>query len=115
MKNNGKKVCDYLREVRHRVADENGIDLPHHECTFQGECSGTCPRCEAEVRYLETELQRRSIAGKAALVAGVAMAAASFASCTEGKPDEPMAWPETDTLTDTLPSADSVVNALEIK
>ena len=43
------------------------------ECTYRGECCGTCPRCDAEVRYLEDALSRRLRMGKAAVVAGVAL------------------------------------------
>ena len=36
-----------------RIAHENGIPLEQRKCTYQGECSGTCPFCEAELHYLE--------------------------------------------------------------
>ncbi len=84
MKKNGKDICAYLKEVRQRVADENNIPLEQHECTYDGPCNGTCPRCEAEVKYLEHELHRRMTLGKAAAVAGVAMSLAAFTSCTQG-------------------------------
>ena len=85
MKTNGKNICKELKAIRKRVADENQIPLEQHECTYDGPCDGTCPRCEAEVRYLEHELHRRMTLGKAAAVAGVAMSLAAFTSCTEGK------------------------------
>ena len=44
------------------------------ECKFQGDCTGTCPKCEAEVRYLEQELNKRRQLGKSVAVAGVAAA-----------------------------------------
>ena len=54
-----------------------------HECRFQGECRGTCPRCESELRYLEKQLAARAAAGKriaiAALCAGMTL---SMAGCT---------------------------------
>lgn len=81
MKKNGKDICAYLKEVRRHVADENNIPLEQQECTYYGPCNGTCPRCEAEVKYLEHELHRRMTLGKAAAVAGVAMSLAAFASC----------------------------------
>ena len=34
---------------------------------------GTCPKCEAEVRYLERELEKRQRMGKAAVVAGLSV------------------------------------------
>ena len=54
--NPGKNRCEYLKEVRRRIAKENEIPLEQRECTFKGECSGTCPFCEAELQYLEKEL-----------------------------------------------------------
>ena len=71
---NGKSKCKILKDIRRRIAEENNIDFITSECKFQGECSGTCPRCEAEVRYLEAELSKRQKAGKAVAVAGIAAA-----------------------------------------
>ena len=79
--NPGKNRCKYLKEVRQRIADENGIPLQQHECTFKGECSGTCPFCEAELHYLETELQKRRKLGKAVAVAGIALSSVMMSSC----------------------------------
>ena len=42
--------------ARQAIADENDIPLVTRECTHQGTCSGTCPTCEQEVRYLEQQL-----------------------------------------------------------
>ena len=41
------------------------------ECRYKGDCLGTCPKCEAEVRYLERQLRARSLAGKAVAVADI--------------------------------------------
>ena len=71
---NGKNKCKLLKEIRQKIADENGIEYVTSECKFQGQCSGTCPKCEAEVRYLEQELEKRKNAGKAVAVAGIAAA-----------------------------------------
>ena len=70
----GKNKCRILKEIRKRIAEENDISYVTSECKFQGECSGTCPKCEAEVRYLEEELNRRQRLGKRIAVAGVAAA-----------------------------------------
>ena len=76
----GKQKCKILKEIRQKIADENDIPYVTRECTHQGNCSGTCPRCESELRYLENQLQIRSSLGKkikvAALCAGMAMTAA---------------------------------------
>lgn len=75
----GKNICNELKKVRRRIADENDIPLEIKECTYKGECLGTCPRCEAEVQYLERELEKRLSLGKVATVAGVAL---SLAACS---------------------------------
>ena len=76
----GKNICKQLKEVRKRIAEENNIPLEIEECTYKGECRGTCPRCEAEVRYLENALADRLRLGKVATVAGLALGLASTAT-----------------------------------
>ena len=75
----GKNICKQLKEVRKRIAEENGIPLEMEECTYKGECRGTCPRCEAEVRYLENALAERLRIGKVATIAGLALGLAATA------------------------------------
>ena len=55
----GKDKCKILKEIRARIAEENGIELAISECHHKGNCLGTCPKCEAEVRYLEREIEKR--------------------------------------------------------
>jgi len=69
----GKQTCKILKEIRKQIAAENDIKLVIEECTYQGDCLGTCPKCEAEVRYLERELEKRQRMGKAAMVAGLSV------------------------------------------
>ena len=69
----GKQTCKILKEIRKQIAAENDIKLVIEECTYQGDCKGTCPKCEAEVRYLERELEKRQRMGKAAVIAGMAV------------------------------------------
>ena len=69
----GKQTCKILKEIRKQIAEENDIKLVIEECTYKGDCSGTCPKCEAEVRYLERELEKRQRLGKAAMVAGLSI------------------------------------------
>ena len=71
---NGKNKCRILKDIRRQIAEANDISYATAECKFQGECTGTCPKCEAEVRYLEEELAKRQKAGKAIAVAGIAAA-----------------------------------------
>ena len=71
---NGKSKCKILKEIRREIARNNDIAFITSECTYQGDCTGTCPKCEAELRYLEQELKKRQAAGKAIAVAGIAAA-----------------------------------------
>ena len=71
----GKEKCKALKEIRRRIAEENDIEYIVSECTYQGECKGTCPRCEAELTYLEKELARKKTLGRVAIVAGIAAGA----------------------------------------
>ena len=82
----GKNICKQLKAIRRSIADENCIPLEIPECTYQGKCSGTCPQCEKEVRYLENELARRLTLGKAATVAGIAVTLASPAAAQVENP-----------------------------
>lgn len=81
----GKNKCKILKQIRQKIADENEIPYVTQECGYQGECKGTCPRCEAELRYLERELEQRRRLGKAVAVAAVAAGLSlSLAACTSG-------------------------------
>lgn len=70
----GKDKCSILKHIRCKIARENGIEYHPRECTFKGECRGTCPKCEAELKYITSELQKIKNAGKQIAVAGVAAA-----------------------------------------
>ena len=77
----GKYKCKQLKAVRKRIADENGIPLEQKECTYEGPCRGTCPHCEAELRYLESALSDRLKLGRVATVAGLSL---GLAACGGG-------------------------------
>ncbi len=70
----GKQTCKILKEIRRQIAEANGIEFATSECRYKGDCLGTCPKCEAEVRYLEQQLRSRSLAGKAVAIAGISAA-----------------------------------------
>lgn len=76
----GKNKCKILKQIRRQIAAENDIEFVTADCKFQGNCTGTCPKCESEVRYLEDELRKRRQAGKAIAVAGIAAALVATAS-----------------------------------
>lgn len=83
----GKKRCKILKEIRRQIAENNDIEFITSECKHQGDCPGTCPKCEAEVRYLERELEKRQKLGRTIAVAGLAVALTTSAvGCDEWFP-----------------------------
>ena len=68
----GKSTCKLLKSIRQQIADANGISYQPKECQHKGDCAGTCPACEAEIRYLERELKARKGNGFGMKVAGIA-------------------------------------------
>lgn len=78
----GKDKCMILRDIRRRIAEENDIELVTKECEHKGACRGTCPKCEAELRYLERSLARRRALGKRVTVAALALGVtATMSAC----------------------------------
>ena len=68
----GRSTCKLLKSIRQQIADANGISYQPIECHHKGDCAGTCPACEAEIRYLERELKARKGNGFGMKVAGIA-------------------------------------------
>ena len=68
----GKSTCKLLKDIRQQIADANGISYQPKECHHKGDCAGTCPACEEEIRYLEHELKARKGNGIGMKVAGIA-------------------------------------------
>ena len=69
----GKQKCKILKQIRQQIATENDIPYVVSECPYQGNCQGTCPQCEKELRDLEKALLKRKI-GTAVAVTGVSIA-----------------------------------------
>ncbi len=141
MKPLGKKKCEVLKEVRKKIALANGISYEPAVCTHDGDCLGTCPQCEAEVKYIEKELKMKKggMRGVAAALIGSTIAVSSLgvSSCSHmhigqvvglvvktdtvyppepltGKPAVPIEQSqvsESDTITDTPSSLDKPENA----
>ncbi len=110
---NGKHICNTLKAIRLDIARANGIKYEPRECHHEGDCSGTCPACESEMRYLEREIARRRSNGKAALIAGVSLGLMSFTatSCNplnKGGNDELRG--EVELVEDSCAMADSIVD-----
>ncbi|MBO7116149.1 MAG: hypothetical protein J6V87_03755 [Prevotella sp.] len=78
----GKTICSVLKTIRKQVADANEIKYEPRECHHQGECRGTCLACEAEVRYIEQQLDIRRQLGKAVAVVGLSAGLFALTGCT---------------------------------
>ena len=81
----GKKICKTLKDIRREIAKANDIKYEPRECKHEGDCLGTCPACEAEVRYLERQLDLRRKLGKAVAVVGISAGLAGLAACGSKK------------------------------
>lgn len=69
----GKVTCRILKEIRQQIASANDIQFVTSKCRHKGDCLGTCPKCEAEIRYLEQQLLSRQKAGLNVKVVGVSL------------------------------------------
>lgn len=123
----GKTTCRILKEIRRQIAEANDIEYVVEECQYKGDCKGTCPKCEAEVRYLEEQLHQRQILGKAVMVAGLSLgvisnAMAQDASIVETSSDTIVSVPTKEVTGKYIirgkvvegPSNDAVIGALVI-
>lgn len=81
----GKKICKTLKDIRREIAKANDIEYEPRECKHEGDCLGTCPACEAEVSYLERQLDLRRKLGKAVAVVGISAGLAGLAACGSKK------------------------------
>ena len=105
MKSNGKNICHTLKTIRKQVAEANGIDYTPAPCHFDGDCSGTCPACEAEVQYIESQLGRLRLAGKAVKVAGLALGLTMVAGCNSSSGTPPSAADKPTAANETSPTS----------
>ena len=96
----GKKICEVLKAVRLRIAQANDIRYVPQVCTHEGECRGTCPACETEVRYLEHQLDMRRALGKAVVIAGIG--AALFPSVAQAQNPDTLVQKKQQVTSDTL-------------
>ncbi|MDE6051294.1 MAG: carboxypeptidase-like regulatory domain-containing protein [Paramuribaculum sp.] len=107
----GKHTCKILKEIRRQIAEANGIEFATSECRYKGDCLGTCPKCESEVRYLEQQLRARTLAGKAVALAGIS--AASLAMLMPMSADAQMSADVNSMPTDSIIATS--VNSVKIK
>ncbi|MBQ8047934.1 MAG: energy transducer TonB [Prevotella sp.] len=79
--NKGKSICNVLRGIRKQIAEKNGISYEPKVCTHEGQCRGTCPACEAEMRYICQSLKHLQTAGHRIQIAGVSLGMMTLAAC----------------------------------
>ena len=59
--NTGKQKCEFLKRIRREVAERYGLAYTQSECSYKGECGGTCPKCDSELQELQRQLEDRGI------------------------------------------------------
>jgi len=57
----GKDKCELLKSIREQVAKRYGLEYNPTDCQHKGDCAGTCPRCDAELRDLQRQLKEKGI------------------------------------------------------
>ena len=102
----GKEKCRMLKQLRKKIAEENGIEYEVENCKFKGNCKGTCPKCEADLKDLTERIALKRVRqGLTGL--GVGSLALGLMGCTnvDGKgaivdsPVEPTAIEQTEVST----------------
>ena len=119
MKYYGKEKCRILKQIRAEIARENDIEWVVSECKHKGNCKGTCPKCEQEVRQLEAALAKREALGKTVAVVGISASIAlsvtgcvnPFPQTTDGAPMGDVMPPETEDQT----ACDTAIQGEEIQ
>lgn len=101
----GKVTCRILKEIRQQIANANDIKFVTSKCRYQGDCLGTCPKCEAEIHYLEQQLLSRRMAGLNVKVIGVSLGLSTlFSSPLYGQ----------ETLKDSLKDTSNILPQIEV-
>ncbi len=102
-----------MKNIRREIAEANEIDYQPTECTHEGDCAGTCPKCESETRWLERQLRARQALGKAVTIAGLSVALGAMSSCHHKifQPDGMILPPENGTNMILPPENGTNVNA----
>ncbi len=81
-----KEKCKELKKVRAQIAADLGIDLKQSECTYEGYCSGTCPKCKSEemklnLAIMKWQLESGDMKRKVAAAGLTTAAALSLSGC----------------------------------
>lgn len=96
-----KERCRELKGIRAQIAQDLGIELHQTECTYEGYCSGTCPKCRSEelrlnAAMLKKQLQEADLKRRVAAAGLTTVVALGLTGCdigdvyvTEGTPSMP--------------------------
>lgn len=57
----GKEKCEQLKAIRRQIAEHYGLTYNPTECTHEGDCRRTCPKCDAELEDLQRQLEEKGI------------------------------------------------------
>ena len=57
----GKEKCELLKKIRQHIAEKYGLSYCPTECTHEGDCLGTCPKCDAELVDLQRQLDEKGL------------------------------------------------------
>ncbi|MBO7609149.1 MAG: hypothetical protein J6S96_02965 [Muribaculaceae bacterium] len=113
----GKIICETLKGIRQEIAQANEIDYSPTQCRHEGDCAGTCPKCESEMRWLEGQLRLRKSLGKAVTIAGLSLSLASLSSCTcssfHQRPEGDVPMDTTEAQCDTFETGEVNVNEFQ--
>ena len=69
----GKEKCEILKSIRRQIAEANNIVYMEPECHHEGDCLGTCPKCDAQIRYIDSEISRKVAYGEQITVSGISV------------------------------------------
>ena len=56
----GKEKCGYLKSIRRSYCRDHSIPLEIPVCKFKGTCPGTCPQCERELKFINSQRTRQT-------------------------------------------------------
>ncbi len=69
----GKEKCEMLKSIRKQIAEANDIKYIEPECHNEKYCQGTCPQCDAQIRYLDKEISRKVANGESITISSISV------------------------------------------
>lgn len=128
-----KEKCKELKKVRAKIAEDLGVELHQSECTYEGYCSGTCPKCMQEEMKLnaaimkkqleESDIKRRVAAAGLTTAAALCLTGCNAPGGTEQIDGDMLYLPETEEIaggmavleTEEVPELEGLMPELEVE